>query len=508
MPDERYLAHADVVEDVRGFVATIAATHPAPFVRAGGRFAFYRRMQSLLDDVPAEGWSRPRLRVELAELAATVRDAHTFVSFPMADGELSVRLGVLDGEVRVRAVRSDRLRELVGSRLVAVDGVDRETLLARQRRLRGSETPHGDLVNLALSLRNWRSMAPLLDRDERPGRARFEFERPDGSTRGETLEPTSGDGEWLAPSRLERPGSGSWPAYRLLPEQNAAWLRIPSMSGYRENYEYRGEDLPERTREQARSLYREYTGDAAPGAFDEVLAGLPSALAVFRDLAGEMADTDIETLVVDLRDNRGGMRVLVDLLAYVLYGWDGVVTARARPGAIRHSERFVETRGEGPFDEASESRDWVVQSGEYAIDEGDPSVEEVRNDLVESLPTFERLESPDWPYAGRYTPSEVVVLTSVTTFSAGFSLLTALVRLGADVVGTPPVQSPTYFGDVVSFDLRNSEITAMTATSRIETLPDGPDDVLSPDRELTAEDWRRYDFDRDASVLLTLDEYA
>jgi hypothetical protein len=48
----------------------------------------------------------------------------------------------------------------------------------------------------------------------------------------------------------------------------------------------------------------------------------------------------------------------------------------------------------------------------------------------------------------------------------------------------------------------------MTATSRIETLPDGPDDLLEPDRRLTAEDWAAYDFDRDASVRLVLDEYC
>lgn len=485
MSDRSRLDHDEVVEDVREFVVTVESTHPAPFVRAGGRFAYYSEVQSLLDEVPADGWSERQLREALGGLAAEIRDAHTFVPWATADGEIPVRLGVVDGDVRVRAVRDENRMDLVGSTLGGVDGVDFDTLRRRQARLRGSETPHGDLLNLALSLSNWRSMAPLLDREDPPDEATFEFETPGGTRSRERLGPTAAsDVEWVAPSTLERPTSGGWPTYRLLPECDAAWLRIPSMSDYREQFEYRRESL------------------------DETLEGIPAALDVFRDLSAEMAGAETETLLVDLRDNTGGTRVLVDLLTYVLDGWDGVVTARDRPGALRYSDQFVEHRGEGPFEEASEDRDWDLRPGEYAIDGGGPTVEDVRGDLVASLPTFERLESPDWPFAARYRPSNVVVVASARTFSAGLSLLTALVRLGATVVGTPPVQAPTYFGDLVGFDLPNSEIRAMTATSRIETLPDGPDDLLEPDRRLTAGDWAACDFDCDASVRLALQEYC
>lgn len=509
MPDQAPVPRDDVVEDVRTFVATVESTHPDPFQRAGGRFAYFRLMQSLLDDLTAEEYSERELREELAGLAAALRDAHTFVAWPLADGEIPIRLGVVDGDVRVRAVRENGRQELVGTTLKRVEGIHRDALLRRQQRLRGSETPHGDLLNLTLSLRNWRAMATLLDRTERPGRATFEFENPDGTTYHETLEPTPEDRtKWRAPSTLDRPASGGWPVYRLLSEYDVAWLRIPSMIDYRENFEYRRDSLDERNREQVRSLCRAYTGEQAPDEVEDVLGRVPSALEAFRDLAAEMERAGTETLVVDLRENTGGVRILVDLLLYILYGWDGVVTARNRLGAIRHSDHFVEERGRETFEEANEARDWDLQVGEYAIDGDDPSVDDVREDLVGSIPTFERLESPNWPSAARYTPPNVIVVTSATTFSAGFSLLAALRRLGATVVGTAPVQAPTYYGDVVSFDLPNSEITAMTATSRIETLPAGPDDVLEPDRALTAADWKDYDFDRDASVRLALDEYC
>ncbi|WP_436910620.1 S41 family peptidase [Halosimplex marinum] len=508
MSSEAELTHDEAVADVRAFVDAIEATHPAPFVRAGGRFEYYERVQSTLDALPPEGPSKRRLREELAALAAAVRDAHTFVVHPMADGSIPLRLGAVDGDIRVRAVRSDERRSLVGARLRRVAGVGVDELLDRQRRLRGSETPHGDRTNLLLSLRNWRSMATLLAADDRPARATFEFRAPDGSAVRETFEPTTDGGEWVAPSTLDRPASEEWPTYRLLPERDAAWLRVPSMDGHREAFEYRRDGLDEHSRTRARSLCRAATGEPAPEDFDDALGGVPAALDVFRDLAGEMAAAETETLVVDVRDNTGGNRILVDLLAYVLYGWDAVVTARDRPGALRYSDRLVEERGTDSFERADENGAWDLRPGEYAVDDGDPSVEDVRSDLRDSLPTFERSESPDWPFAGKYAPPTVVVATAATTFSAGFSLLAALRRLGASVVGTAPVQAPTYFGDVVTFELPNSGLTAMTATSRIETLPEGPDEVLEPDRQLTSEDFDRYDHDRDASVLLALDEYC
>ncbi|WP_167837295.1 S41 family peptidase [Halosimplex halophilum] len=513
MSSEAELTHDEAVADVRAFVDAVESTHPAPFARAGGRFTYYRRAQSVIDDLPTDGCSERALREVVAGLASNVAEYHTFVVHPAADGTLPVSLGIVDGAIRVRAAEADGRRELVGARLGSVDGTNVADLVGRQARLRGSETPHGDLGNLLRSLRKWRSLPLLLDREDSPDRVGFEFELPDGTTRTETLGPTADGESTVGPSTLDRPTSEGWPAYRLLPDRDAAWLVIPSMTDYREHYElFRDvlddlDALDDETLERVRSLASAHTGEPAPDDIDDAIDGIPSALAIFRELAAEMAAAETETLVVDVRGNEGGNRLLADLLAYVLYGWEGVATARDRPSAIRYSDRFVAERGTGPFDHASEGRDWDLHPGEYVVDDGDPSVEELQHGLG-SLPTFERLEAPDWSAAARYTPSDLVVVTDARTLSAGFSLLAALRRLGAAVVGTAPVQAPTYFGDLIGFSLPNSGIEAKTATTRIETLPDGPDEVLEPDRRLTSEAFDRYDYDRDASVLLALDEYC
>jgi len=288
MSEQEQYTGEEAVEDVRTLVETIESTHPAPFVRAGGRFDFYESVQSRLDECAGDGCSERELRDALSALAARVQDGHTFVVWPTPDGSIPVRLDFLDGEVRVTAVRGDVSDELVGARLLRVDDVEQETLVRRQARLEGSETPHGDTVNLALSLRNWRSMASLLDRDDSPDRATFEFERPDDHVHRETVGPTESNDDWRAPSSLDRPESGGWPTYRMLPDRDAAWLRVPSMSDYRERFESRGEDIDERRRGHARRLYETANGESAPEDFAETLDGIPSAVQVFRDLAAEM----------------------------------------------------------------------------------------------------------------------------------------------------------------------------------------------------------------------------
>lgn len=97
MVDATDLSHEELVEDVREFVSTVEATHPAPFVRAGGRFEYFRRVQSTLDDLPSDGCRKRELRPRIAALAAAIRDSHTFVAHPMADHEIPVRLRVVDG---------------------------------------------------------------------------------------------------------------------------------------------------------------------------------------------------------------------------------------------------------------------------------------------------------------------------------------------------------------------------------------------------------------------------
>jgi hypothetical protein len=101
----------------------------------------------------------------------------------------------------------------------------------------------------------------------------------------------------------------------------------------------------------------------------------------------------------------------------------------------------------------------------------------------------------------------VIVLSSPTTFSSGFNVLTGLRSMGAVVVGTPSAQPANNFGDMLVFELQHSAIQVGVSHKQNITFPDDPElgRCLLPEHPLTFAKLAAYDFDPNAEVLLALE---
>jgi hypothetical protein len=79
--------------------------------------------------------------------------------------------------------------------------------------------------------------------------------------------------------------------------------------------------------------------------------------------------------------------------------------------------------------------------------------------------------------------------------------------LGAEVVGNPSSQAGNCFIDTLSFELQHSGIDGGLSYKRSLMFPDDPELgwVMPPDRVLTLELFKAYDFDPNAALLLALD---
>jgi hypothetical protein len=156
----------------------------------------------------------------------------------------------------------------------------------------------------------------------------------------------------------------------------------------------------------------------------------------------------------------------------------------------------------GGYDFAEE-RAWLARRH----GDGTPTAaeREEQRRFIAMSPTFER------EYAARngeavWTP-RVVVLTSAWTYSAGFDVVTVLLRNGADVVGVPSAQSGNCFIDVLSFRLEHSGLSGWISFKWSQTFPGDAERgrVLRPARELTYDELAARDFDPHASVAAALD---
>jgi hypothetical protein len=106
-----------------------------------------------------------------------------------------------------------------------------------------------------------------------------------------------------------------------------------------------------------------------------------------------------------------------------------------------------------------------------------------------------------------YTPKEIYVVTDEHTFSAAFHITYMMWRMGAKVVGVPSSQAPNTFMEVTPFNLPNSGLECSVSNSLQRCFPDNDPraKVFTPDIQLTYDDYRKYNFSKDAELLYLIE---
>lgn len=162
-------------------------------------------------------------------------------------------------------------------------------------------------------------------------------------------------------------------------------------------------------------------------------------------------DAGIERIAVDLRSNSGGNSAVTDeFLRYL-----GIDSFRNFGGAMRVSEEVIRQRG------------IQAEPGLHENPSGTRRVDRVAD--VE-------------PFRG-----ELFVLTGNGTFSSAnwFAVVIQDNDLG-EIVGEPPGNSPSCYGDILTLDLPESAVTCTLSFKRfVRPAPErDPADALTPDREI------------------------
>ncbi|MGD2148931.1 MAG: hypothetical protein PVH41_19720 [Anaerolineae bacterium] len=130
-----------LIEDARQLAEIIENAHPDPYIRGGGRIAFHRRLQRLLEAIPPEGMTRDEFVRLLRPFIGAVGDAHTDIhdDYPVdvgSAGGVPLRLDIVEQSLYVAGVPQGMDRNLIGATLVSVEGVPLAELVQRQERLR------------------------------------------------------------------------------------------------------------------------------------------------------------------------------------------------------------------------------------------------------------------------------------------------------------------------------------------------------------------------------------
>lgn len=512
---KRY-SREELTDDVRWLAETLEDAHPDPYSGHGGRVHFHRRVEELIRNLPSEDESIANFYPRVAELVALVRDGHTGIYSPgigesTESEQLPLEFLVVGGELYVEKVYDSSVENLLGGRLVSVDGIPTPELTDRMSRLKGGDNVFQDRVSLKLALRDISPLRYLLD--EPSHTLNIIVELPNGATTEGEIVPIAGDEQDTSPepiaeleSSIQLPETSGEPAYRFLDENRmTALLVLPDMISYREAHEVIRSLGYERGEEIAQRVYQDLFDTDVPDTYNEIVGELPSAIHILTEMVEEMERASTEHLIVDTRQNTGGNSLLSNALTYVLFGWEGIeATGENHIEIPKDSELYRKQVGEdGPVESPNNPAGFDFSSY-FDRNNTDERIGRLR-EWLERSPTFAaELDSEE--FEALYCPPSVSVVTDATTYSAGAEPAFGLSQLGATVVGVPPSQAPNVPRDMLKASLPNTELEMKTAYRHVESRPEIEGRVFEPDIELTPERFEEMSRTADAGVRLALEK--
>ncbi len=518
------LSRGALVAETRDLVHLLEAGHPDPYSFGGGKIAFHRRYQQLLDAIPDEGMSVDAYATLLLPFIARIGDGHTYVYPPAWERAASVtfplELDVVEQRLVVSGVRSRELKALLNARLEAVEGVGFPELVEREKQILPFENEYHNLRRLVGSLTNVARLRLLVPEWSDQKTLRLAVLTP-GNIRLERAVTLGAGGPLIeSPSRVELPSTDRADfAYRFLDDRKqTVLLRIDDMQTYRECHEH-WRFYGHAYAELARTTYERYHGRRPPADLDRVIDALPSATELFRQLVVDMKRADTKTLIIDLRECPGGVSNIAEMLMYFVYGRARTAQVLAESYQIRkHSTVYYSNAPGERFEPRDEGRRTPLTIEDYDFREernysSDADLQArlalARRELDEMaahMPTF-GVEYESGAHEAYYTPANVVVLSDAGTFSSAFWMLQCFYKAGARVVGVPSGQAPNTFSDQSPYPLARTGLTLYMSSKLSVSFPRLPPDarVLVPDPLLTYEALAAHDFDPNTAVLLAVE---
>jgi hypothetical protein len=518
------IPRALLFEDARQLLETLEDTHPDPHLAGGGRIAFHRRFHRMMAAIPAEGLSGPSFYELLLPFVAAIGDSHTGLRLQEGAAEpiyLPLAFKIIDKQLVVEKVAGERLRPYLGARLASIEGVELCELLTRQSAMRGMENLYGHMAILCLrTLTTRQGLHRLVPEWSGGDSLRVALTLPHGESRAIELTVLRQPPDvWIAvPTAVAMPSiAASDVAYTFLDaDRSTALLVVADLMRYREACELWFADGFAPAEEMARAAYEHFHGTPAPEDRAALLAGIPSATETIVELVDELTAAGSQSLIVDLRGNTGGSSVLREMLVYLLYGRSAMLSLDTGYEIVKLSKLLFEQYEGVTLERINAGRACPLRSTDLDFGDEDayrrgavPSQGDGAPSLGAS-PTFWRLYQSGVYHQPRWTPRRVLVLCSPTTFSSGFNVLTGLLTMGAQVVGTPSAQPGNNFGDVLRFRLRNTGIEGFVSHKQIVAFPDdlATGQCLEPHYPLTLARFADFDFDPNAEVLLALEVLA
>lgn len=442
-----------LINDFRYFIEKLEETHPDPYTKYGGRPMFRRSAEV------TERWMRYESISTKDQLASYINtflvplhDGHTLVanpnSEPFNNKEMlcaPIKFRVLYDRLFVRAI-DNSMNELVGSRLLEVEGVEIDNLVTHMASKYPAENNVGMYLNASWNLRNKQTLEFCIGKEL-------------SDSLHITLLDTQNNKVHLALPFLTQD------VLRAMQPDNVeeAIAKLPSFSE-----EFR-KMLIEMQKHKCQNLIIDLRGNG--GGWFPIAA--PTLYQMWgNDYLGKNMGTAQCILISPL---------YIEKLNTTLEDFNASNGSNFRFGDYA----FIESQDVTINDEVAES---IIMSNRMMSSSKDVLLKQKGISV--------------------YTPKNVFVVTDAQTFSAAFHYAFYLWKMGAKIVGTSSSQAPNTYMAQTPLRLPITNLFASISNTVQMFLPtdDPKAEMLAPDFPMTEDLYRNYGYDPNAEIMYILEE--
>lgn len=499
-----------LASDFRYLVKQLEATHPDPYSGFDGKVFFHKQAFLLENELRQAPGTLQMFFDKASAFLSNLQDGHTYLFTPAAGQQaeqryLALEIRTIPEGVILQGV-PEKLKNLLGSRITAINGTPLDEVLARTAAIHASENLYDRYANLCRYIASGHFLNQLFP--EMGDSLCLSLLTPDGQTSEMTLPLLSKQEVKNTP--MQR--NSSWSAYadKQLEYQFAddkkqvMLIHINSIMA-RDNFEYMQKQGWQDLHRQIEFYYQTILKQEMPADTEQAVRQLPSFAEVFGNMLKEMKKEHSQTLIIDLRNNSGGWTPITLSTLYQLFG-DRYLQTDTDMEFYRLISPLYMQKLETNLQDFNKSRGTNYAFGDYTFgtNETDTTdIEQRRANFIDNCMCSVPDELRKQQGKPVYTPEHIYVITNERTFSAAFHYTYYLWKMGATIVGVPSGQAPNTYMEQTLFRLPYTGMQGSISNSIQICLPakDRRAKTLYPDMMPTYQDYKKYNFNVHTEIL-------
>lgn len=521
-----------LTSDFDSFIKILEETHPDPYTRFGGKVFFHKAACEVRSRLEKETFTVRDFAILLSGFLTRLGDGHSFVGIPELPESLQNKDEQLYLPVEITTIPDGLIlskvpaehKKLIGSRILAVNGMTIQQLTEKAKTLAPVENLYGAYALLESYLRDVSALKRLLPLSPSDKEIIFLLMTPDNKKQNFSLKPTSV--QQLEKSKLaSRPAwkeletSSDYIFYKFIDNNKKTMLfHLGSMMA-RENLIYMRDCGRPSFKGELKSFYQYLLHKEMPEDETEALAGIPSIAETFRSMLLDMKKTGAANLIIDLRGNGGGWTPIVYPTLYMLFGDDYLTKDMnahlyhlISPLYLANRNVTLEeynSKAKVDIDPFHPHQPTQYKMGDYTFAKPTTqSAEAIREYFVNAAMGDVSSYIKDQHGEPLYKPSRIFVITNERTYSAAFHYVFYLWKMGATVVGVPSSLATNTYMEGTPYSLPLTGIAGGLSNSLQVFLPADDPRATTFYPELMPEysDYQKYNFDKHTEILYLLDK--